>query len=368
MRSSALAFTDWIVDDASTSTSTLWGQITMKALQFVELGMPLQLADVPMPVAQPGGLVFKVKACGICGSDLHAVEVPGLLQPKNVLGHEYSGEVVEVGPGSQGWAVGDRMVALPARPCGACAECQAGRYAQCAQFIAQGFDLRMPGAYAEYAGCMAGLAVKLSDSIRDQDAAMIEPMAVGLNAWKTAAVEPGASVLIVGAGVIGMMVAKWARFFGAGDIGISEMVPARIARARELLGTELVIDASQYVNPVAEFERKTGRKPSVIFECVGRPIVAKLIEMAAPHTHLVLLGTGMQPENFTVLSAAMKRLRMSFPFAYLPAHFEFVERMMSARRIDVDGLVTATVSLEEGAATFETLRRPNDHCKVLITP
>ena len=90
----------------------------MKALQFVEVGKPLQIAEVPKTSADPGGLVFKVKACGICASDLHAVEVPGLLQPGNVLGHEYCGEVVEVGPGIEGWKVGDRLVALPAKPCG----------------------------------------------------------------------------------------------------------------------------------------------------------------------------------------------------------------------------------------------------------
>ena len=117
----------------------------MKVLQFSEVGKPLELAEVERPAAFPGGLVFKVKACGICGSDLHAVEVPGLLQAGSVLGHEYSGEVVEVGPGCDGWAVGDRMTAVPARPCGQCPECRAGMYSQCSSIIAQGFDVRMLG-------------------------------------------------------------------------------------------------------------------------------------------------------------------------------------------------------------------------------
>ena len=339
----------------------------MKALQFTEIGKPLQLTEVPKPSASPGGLVFKVKACGICGSDLHAVEIPGLLRPGSVLGHEYSGEVVEVGPGSEGWKVGDRLTAVPARPCGVCPECQAGRYAECSQIFAQGFDVRMLGAYAEYSTCMAGLAVKISDNLSDAQAALIEPFAVGLNAWKTAAVPAGASVLIVGAGIIGLAVAKWASFFGAGDVGISEIVPARMARARRA-GFDLVIDAAQHAGPVAKFEQQTGRKPTVIFECVGRPMIAKLIAMAPSYTHLVLVGTGMQPENFTVVSAAMKRLRMTFPFAYVPADFHFVQRMLTARRISVEDLVTESVNLNDASAMFELLRKPNDHCKVLITP
>ena len=339
----------------------------MKAAQFLEVGKPLQINEVEKPGADAGGLVFKVKACGICASDLHAVEVPGLLQPGNVLGHEYSGEVVEVGPGVEGWNVGDRLVALPARPCGTCIACQAGRSSECSQIIMQGFNPLMPGAYAEYATCVAALATKIPDGLSDNDAAMVEPMAVGLGAWKAANVAAGASVLIVGAGIIGLAVAKWARFFGAGDVGVSEMVPARVARARKV-GVGVVIDAARYADPVAEYEVQTGRKPSVIFECVGRPMIAQLIDMAPPNTHLVMVGTGMQPENFTVVSAALKRLRMTFPLAYEANDFAFVQRMLAAGRMTVDDLVTLTVGLDELPAMFAKLGKPNDHCKVLITP
>ncbi len=339
----------------------------MRALQFLEVGQPLQITEMARPVAAPGGLVFKVRACGICASDLHAAEVPGLLQRGNVLGHEYTGEVVEVGPGASGWEIGDRMIALPAKPCGTCPACTAGRAADCSEIVMQGFDPRMPGAYAEYASCMAALAMKIPQSVSDIEAATIEPLAVGLNAWKTANVGAGASVLVIGAGIIGLAVCKWAHFFGAADVGISEMLPARLERARSV-GIELVIDAAEHADPVAEYERRTGRKPSVIFECVGRPILDKLIAMAAPNTHLVMVGTGMQEERFTVVSAAMKRLRISFPLAYEAADFPFVQRMLGARRISAAGLVTATVSLDEAAAMFTLLGQPNDHCKVLITP
>jgi (R,R)-butanediol dehydrogenase / meso-butanediol dehydrogenase / diacetyl reductase len=341
--------------------------IPMKAAQFLTVGQPLRLVEVPIPKAEPGGLVFKVNACGICASDLHAAEVPGLLQPGNVLGHEYVGEVVEVGPGVDGWQVGERLVALPAKPCGRCDMCQAGRPTECRQVIMQGFDLQMPGAYAEYATCMAGLATKIPHDLRDRDAALIEPLAVGLGAWKAANVPPGTSVLIVGAGIIGLAIAKWAEFFGAGDIALSELVPARIERAGRLR-SGFVIDAMEFADPIVAYEQTTGRKPSVLFECVGRPMIAQLIAMAPPNAHLVLAGTGMQPENFTVVSAALKRLRMTFPLAYEPADFAFVERMLAAGRVTVEGLVTATVTLEETPAMFEILGKPNDHCKVLITP
>ncbi|BAL24271.1 alcohol dehydrogenase catalytic domain-containing protein [Azoarcus sp. KH32C] len=339
----------------------------MKVVQFTDVGSPLKLADAPRPVAGPGELVFKVAACGVCASDLHAAEVPGMLQVGNVLGHEYSGVVAEVGPGVEGWLPGDRMIAIPVRPCGACAACRSAQYMQCSDPMLQGFDPRLPGAYAEYASCLAALAFKIPDGLGSVDAATVEPLAVGLGAWKTAQVPDGADVMIVGAGIIGLSIAKWAKFFGAGCVGVSEMVPARMERARQV-GADVVIDAGACADPVAEYERQTGRKPSVIFECVGRPMIARLIAMAPIGTHLVLVGTGMENESFTVLSAAMKRLRMTFTLGYEPADFGFVLQMLGNGRITNAPMVTATIGLDELPATFEVLRKPNDHCKVVVTP
>lgn len=339
----------------------------MKSLQFFEVGKPLRLVEAPMPIAEPGGLVFKVMACGICTSDLHAVEVAGLLKPGNVLGHEYVGVVVEVGPGVAGWELGDRLVALPAKPCGVCQACTAGNHSSCEAIVPQGFDMRMPGAYAEYASCMAALALKIPKELTDADAATIEPLAVGLSAWKIANVPPGADVLIIGAGIIGLAVTKWAKFFGAAAVGVSEIVPARLQRARTV-GAGVVIDASQVADPVSEFNRLVGRKPTVIFECVGRPMIARLIEISPIGAHLVLVGTGMQEEQFTVVSAAQKKLRMSFPLAYEVADFPFVQQMLAVGRITVEGLVTATVSLDDASEMFSLLGKANEHCKVLIAP
>ena len=97
-------------------------------------------------------------------------------------------------------------------------------------------------------------------------------------------------------------------------------------------------------------------------------MIAQLIAMAPPNAHLVLAGTGMQGANFTVVSAALKRLTMTFPLAYEPADFPFVSRMLATRRISVEGLAPATVTFDETAAMFQALGKPNDHCKVLITP
>jgi len=340
----------------------------MKALVFKGVGAPLQVEEVPMPQAGPGELVIKVAACGICGSDLHAVETPGFIQPEQVVGHEYVGTVVEIGPGvGPEWQVGDQLIAIPAKPCFACPACQAGDFAHCSAIILQGYDPRMPGGDAEYTTCMAGMSMKLPAGFDIQTAAMVEPLCVGLNAYRAAQAAPGATVMIVGAGVIGLAVAIAARFFGAGNVVVAEMVPSRLERARRI-GADHVIDATQCDNPVAECVKLTGSEPSVIFECVGRPMIQKLIDMAPMNGHLVMVGTGMAPEQLTVLSAAMKRLRMTFTLGYEPADFPFMLRMLATGRISAKHLVTGTVDLPGTPEMFEQLRKPNDHCKVLITP
>ena len=338
----------------------------MRTAVYQGADKPLKIEDVPVPRAHEGEIVFKVDACGICASDLHAAE-SGLCPPGVTFGHEYTGRVAEIGPGVDGWSVGDRMIALPGKPCGTCPACQEQRYLECKDLILQGFDPRMPGAYADYATTMAMLAMKVPAEVPPRTAAVIEPLAVGLGACNAARLSAGNSVLVIGAGIIGLAVAKWARFFGAAAVGISEMLPARIERARAT-GVDVVIDAAACDDPVAEFRRQTGREPAFIFECVGRPMIHKLIEMAPTGAELVMVGTGMEPEKFTVLSAAMKRLRMTFVLGYEPVDFPFVLEMLARGRIDADGLVTGTVGLEDLPEMFARLQKPNDHCKVLVEP
>jgi (R,R)-butanediol dehydrogenase/meso-butanediol dehydrogenase/diacetyl reductase len=175
--------------------------------------------------------------------------------------------------------------------------------------------------------------------------------------------------LIIGGGTIGIAVLKWARFFGAVDVAVSEIVPARMERAKKA-GATLVVDASKNDNPVQTVRKETGRQPMYIFECVGRPILQKLINTAENKSHIIVLGGSMASEEISSVSAVLKNLKMTFSFGYeVPKDLQFTLQMMAEGRITVDPLITGTVGLEGLQQMFdEILQKPNDHCKVLFTP
>ncbi|MFP6639786.1 MAG: alcohol dehydrogenase catalytic domain-containing protein [Myxococcota bacterium] len=163
----------------------------MKAAVFEEAGRPLVVGDVPDPSPTESELVLKVKCCGICGTDLHASAVPGGLPVGCVMGHEFSGEIVEVGNRAVGgFSLGERVACVPAKGCGACAACLSGDVMQCAGLDILGLG-QMPGAFAEYVRVGSQEALRLPEHIDWNSGALVEPLAVGLHAVKVAQVQAG---------------------------------------------------------------------------------------------------------------------------------------------------------------------------------
>lgn len=339
----------------------------MKAVAFEGVGKPLVVKDVPRPEAQAGQLLVRVRGCGICGSDVHSTQT-GFVQEGIVLGHEFSGEVAAVGEGVQGdWKVGDRVISLGAMTCGVCEACHVGNITACEDMRMIGLDPRAQGAYAEYVLAQAALCFKVPDNISFEDAATVEPLAVGLNAFREAEIRMGEDVLIIGAGPIGLAITKWARFFGVRHIAVSEIVPSRRARA-EAAGANVVIDAEEHADPVAAFQQETGHLPAVIFECIGRPVLQHLFEIAPHRARLVLAGTCMEPEEIKILTGEMKCLKLSLAFGYEPSDFGLVLDLLAGGRISTEPLISDKIALDQVPDVFESLQKPNDRCKVIIQP
>ena len=345
----------------------------MKAAVFKAAGSPLVLEDVPDPTPEASDLILKVGACGICGTDLHMSENtdPGVgwrvLQPGCVMGHEFAGDVIEVGREAQNrWSRGDRVTALPWIGCGECSDCRAGRGFRCAQGKMRA-SLDLPGAYAEFCRVGAGEAVRLPDSVSFREGALVEPLAVGLNAVRRAQLRPGDRVLIVGAGPVGLSVALWCRFFGAQHIVVSDLVPARGERSLTL-GATAAVDASEG-NVREQVADAAGGQPRVVFDCVGMPGSLQLAIDYAPHdARIVVVGLCMAGDHLFPTKALVKELEIIFAFIYRQEDFETVVQLLGQGRIDATPMISDHVDLTAFSDAFEALKQPNRQIKVMLEP
>lgn len=338
----------------------------MKAAVFHEVGKPLAIETIEDPKPQTGEVIIKIKHCGICGTDLHATDQHETAAGDGtVLGHEFAGEIVEVGPDvPSGWKEGDRLCSIPFIGCGTCLPCQRGLPWECANKKILGFDVT--GGFAEYTRVHVNEAIKLPASVNWTEGALVEPLAVGVHGVRAASSIEGRNILVIGAGPIGLATAIWCNFFGARNVIVSELDAERSKMALKYGATGL-LDAKQEVGP--QFEKLTGGQPDLIFECVGVPgMIGQCIEVAPYGCEVVVVGFCAYPDSFVPALAMAKEISMKFVIAYNKADFQFVVDMIASDRIDVEGLVTHIVSFEQLPDAFEALRKPSDQCKVLLSP
>ncbi len=349
----------------------------MKAAVFEAVGAPLKVETIPDPEPGAGELVLAVKASGVCGSDLHMSQVTdpsGGMRPLPkgaVMGHEFAGEVVAVGLGVEtgagtDWRIGDRACALPYIACGKCAACLTGRGHRCREVALGGLG-GLHGAYAEFVRVGVAEALRLPDQVGWRAGAMVEPLAVGLHAVRAARLEPGESVLIVGAGPVGLAVALWCRSLGARHVIVSDLAAARAEMATRL-GASHAIDASQE-DVIGSAKRIAGARPPVVFDCVGVAGSQQLcMDYAPADGRLVVVGVCMQPDRVIPVKAITKELQVNYVYMYEKADFELAIEMLESAAIDPSAMLTDTVGFDAFPAAFEALRRPSHQCKVMLEP
>lgn len=339
----------------------------MKAAVFHGLGKALTIEEQPEPKPGPGEIVLRVKSCGICGSDLHAADLPPGLPPGTVMGHEFAGEVVEVGADAKTlWKPGDRVCALPAIGCGKCRACLSGDVILCSSMKGTGLG-QVPGAYAEFVLAGAAESLRLPSGVTYREGALVEPLSVGLHAVNAAKLEPGQRVMVIGAGPIGLAVTAWARFFGARCVVVNERAPGRLALAQKF-GATAVADVSKE-DPVSVFTREAGGPPDVIFECVGAPgLLQQCFGMVRPRGRVVVVGVCMQMDSIFPVMAVVKEIEVRFVVAYRRQDFELTIEMLDRGRIPGRDMVTDVVDLAAFPSAFEALKKPTSQCKVILEP
>lgn len=277
-----------------------------------------------------------------------------------VLGHEYAGEIVEAGADVRDLRAGDRITVSPLRGCGKCASCRAGQPAWCTAMQLQS------GGYAEYSAVTARQCVRLPAAISLEDGALAEPLAVALHGVMQSGMTPGARVLVLGAGPIGLGTAFWARRLGAARVVVSDLNSWQEDRAFEMGATSFL---SRSDDLVAAVNRDAGGPPDIVFECVGRPgVIAQAVDHVRIRGTVVVLGLCTVPDSFIPFKAVSKEVRIQ-----MSAYFAFQEFCTAIDVLESDqagphALITDTVSLENMPAAFEDLRRRTTQCKVLVEP
>lgn len=337
----------------------------MRAAVFKGAGLGLAIEERPEPAPGPGEVVIRICRAGICGSDLHAASGHGQQAPiGRILGHEFCGEVVALGAGVRRLRLGDRVAPLPFIGCGHCAACLAGRSHHCAQVR---FDPIT--AFSQYSLAGENECVVLPPVLSDEEGALIEPLAVGLQGVRKAQLPIGARVLVTGAGPIGLSAAFWAMRLGASRIAVMASSERRATIARAL-GASHFIAQREVADPQAAIRDALNGDPDVVFEAVGLPgAIGEAIDYVKPLGTVISLGYCSEPDTFIPTAALRKEVRLLFSMCYDRDDFQYTAGIMAGGDRRPLAMVTDTVRLEALPEKFNSLlRNETPDCKVMIDP
>lgn len=330
----------------------------------------LELRKLPMPKAKPGEVLIKVGAIGVCGSDVHyynrgkigdfIVEFPF------ILGHECAGTVVEVGEGVHGFEVGDRVVPEPGVPCGKCEMCKTGHYNLCpdVRFLA---TPPVQGCLMEYLAFPAEYVFKLPDNLSMEQGALVEPMAIGMNAAVTGGIKPGDTVMIFGAGCIGLVSLLAAKACGAAKVLVSDIIPLRLETALKL-GASAVIEGKDENVPQKIEELTGGRGADVVLDCAGfGSTIRDAVMVSKPAGKVVLVGMGTDTLDGVPLSQIQaKELEVVGIFRYKNMYSRTIAAI-SDGLIDINGIISHRFSFSDTPEAFTSAcKRPTETIKNVI--
>ena len=333
----------------------------MKAAIYPGGGQPIVIAERPDPQPGPGDLLIKVARCGICGTDLAMTRGGAWDYGQDVqFGHEYAGEIVDVGKDLSGWRVGERIAVLPSVPCGDCAPCRAHGNAVLCQAMP---DSAMVG-FAELARVPARVATRLPGTLSLADGALIEPLAISLYGARLGRIGPGEPVLVLGGGTVALYAIYWARRLGAGKIVAMSRSPRRRDLCLEMGADAFVAFGEGDADEVVE---ALGGPPPIVFEAVGAEgMLMKAIMHAAPFGRIVSLGFCTSPDPVIPAVASYKCVSIQFAVGYSMKEFLYIADQMDKGHADPKAIITKAVPLCELPSMFDVLRGPNHETKVHV--
>lgn len=325
----------------------------------------IRYEDITRPEPGPGEVLIKVKYTGICGSDIPRVNGDACHFFPNVLGHEFSGTVVEVGEHVAGLAVGDRVAGVPLVPCMKCEDCQKGNYSLCKHYSFIGS--RQFGSFAEYVVVPERNAVKFDEEVSFEQGAFFEPATVALHGLERNEFRGGKTVAILGGGTIGLLTMQWAKIFGAKKVVVFDIVPERLELAKRL-------GADQGINTLdADFKEQVdkatgGRGFDYVYETAGNTITMKMaFTLAANKAQVCFIGTPTRELTFSVAeweNMNRKEFKLTGSWMSYSAPFPGHEWEMAAHYFKTgqlkfdESFIFKKIPLSEIASAFEMYKTP----------
>jgi L-iditol 2-dehydrogenase len=334
--------------------------------------MHLELVPMPAPEAGPEDVLVRVRACGICGSDVHGFDgSTGRRVPPLVMGHEAAGEIAQTGAGVHNLRVGDRVTFDSTIYCGQCFYCARGDVNLCDNRQVLGVSpgsYRRHGAFAEYVVVPSRIVYRLPDNLSFEHAAMIEAVSVAVHAVSLTPVDPGDTAVVVGSGMIGLLAIQALRCAGCARVIAVDPDAARLELARKL-GAAAALNPATEDAVAAIREMTEGRGADVAVECVGagQP-VRTAIACVRKGGAATLVGNLEPTVEFPLQTVVTGQLRIQGSCASSGEYPACIE-LMSTGAIRVDPLISAVAPLAEGPAWFERLyRREPNLMKVILKP
>ena len=339
----------------------------MKAVAIKDVKQ-FEIKEIPEPNPDGKKVIIEVSKTGICGSDIH-YWVNG--EPKGlVMGHEFSGVVLD--PGDRLDLIkGDRVTALPISPCGKCEACQNGDVQFCPETWNQavGLSVDNPGGLTSKIAVRSDMVIKVPDNIQDEEVAMVEPLAVGLHAAHLGRIAVGDDVLVIGAGIIGLASAEFAKKEGASYVAITETNKARGQKAVDLKVADEYYDATDK-DLISKLMAKTNGGFDVVIECVGNgAAVNSALSLVKPGGIVVLVGVATDAVPTYTVMAVMKELVVQGAIAYTYNEFKSCIDLIARKQVDVLKFVDDIVPLERVQEAYERLTSGTDAAvKILVDP
>jgi L-iditol 2-dehydrogenase len=340
----------------------------LEALEQVEL------KEVPTPTAGDDGMVVRVRACSICGSDLRIYHHGNpRVEPPQIMGHEIAGDVVEIGPNVTGFAAGDRVSIGADVPCGVCEFCRAGHGNNCSINYAIGYQF--PGGFAEYIGLNGttmryGPVHHIAGGVDYETAALAEPLACCVNGLELVSVGPGDSVVIIGAGPAGCLLAQLARQMGAVRVILAQRSRARLQIAERLGVATLICTAEENLRDSVMAETDGVGADVVVTACASPEAQAQSIDLARNRGRINFFGglpKGTPPIQLDSNTIHYGELLVTGSHGCVPRHHRTALGLLASGAIDVKSLITHRLPLDDILEGFEIVENRTG-MKVIVEP